>query len=292
MAPRCGFDPRSALWLGLLNPLVLLTGISAAHNDLLMTALLVAGLGLAIQGRPLLGAVCCALAADLKVVAIVGVAVIAVHAAAQCVGLWARVRALVGVGAAGCGAFLAAIQLSGWGWTWVRNLSVPGKSVEALSPATALSMVIDPVHPPLATVRSAAVVLAGLVCLLLLTRVPRWGAVRITAWVLFAVVALGPSFWPWYFVAPAVLLAIGGTGAERVFAAAFSVVLLFVTLPGGHPVLASLPHPAADRLMLGVDAVLLLAALVRLLLGLRPRRAYQFGGNRAAEPARVRLTAK
>jgi hypothetical protein len=267
---------------------VLLSGISAAHNDLLMTALLVAGLGLAMQGRPLIGAVCCALAADLKVVAIVAVVVIAVDAAVRRVGLWSRLRALVAIGAAGCGAFLVTVQLSGWGWTWVRDLSVPGQALEPLSPATALAMVIDPAHPPLVTVRSAALALAGLVCLVLLTRVPRWGPVRVTAWALFAVVALGPSFWPWYFLAPAVLLAIGGTRAERVFAGALSAALLFVTLPGGGPVLSLLPRPMIDSVMVGLDGVLVLAALLRLLLGLRRRRrVYVWSGNWAADPVAV-----
>src|SRR5258705_75325 len=48
LARACGTDPDRALWLAVLNPLVLLHLISGAHNDALMLALLVAGLALAV----------------------------------------------------------------------------------------------------------------------------------------------------------------------------------------------------------------------------------------------------
>jgi len=56
LARACGTDPDRAVWLAVLNPLVLLHLVSGAHNDALMLALLVAGLALAVSGRPGLGA--------------------------------------------------------------------------------------------------------------------------------------------------------------------------------------------------------------------------------------------
>jgi len=83
-----------ALWLGVLNPLVLLSAVSANHNDTLMMVLLVAGLFLAVRGHPLLGIVVCVAAADIKVTALAGAAVIGVDYALHQGGWAARGRAL------------------------------------------------------------------------------------------------------------------------------------------------------------------------------------------------------
>ncbi|MDQ6875847.1 MAG: polyprenol phosphomannose-dependent alpha 1,6 mannosyltransferase MptB, partial [Actinomycetota bacterium] len=47
LARSCGIDERGALWLGLVNPLVLAHFVGGAHADALMLGLLVAGLALA-----------------------------------------------------------------------------------------------------------------------------------------------------------------------------------------------------------------------------------------------------
>ncbi|GAB3811359.1 hypothetical protein GCM10027605_51270 [Micromonospora zhanjiangensis] len=46
MARACGVDPRTALWLGLLSPLVAVHLVSGAHNDGLVIGLVVAALAL------------------------------------------------------------------------------------------------------------------------------------------------------------------------------------------------------------------------------------------------------
>jgi hypothetical protein len=50
LARRCGVDPAAALWLGALNPLVLLHLVGGAHNDALMLGLLGAGMVAALAG--------------------------------------------------------------------------------------------------------------------------------------------------------------------------------------------------------------------------------------------------
>jgi hypothetical protein len=47
LARRCGVSPSRALWLGVLNPLVLAHLVAGAHNDALMLGLLVCGLAAA-----------------------------------------------------------------------------------------------------------------------------------------------------------------------------------------------------------------------------------------------------
>ena len=43
LAAACGADPRGALWLGVLNPLVLVHFVAGGHNDALMLGMVVAG---------------------------------------------------------------------------------------------------------------------------------------------------------------------------------------------------------------------------------------------------------
>ena len=77
LAARHGVPATTALWLGLLNPLVLFHFVNGAHNDALMLGLLVAGLALAAERKLALGLVLCALAAAVKAPAVLGVAYVA-----------------------------------------------------------------------------------------------------------------------------------------------------------------------------------------------------------------------
>ena len=65
-----------------VSPLVLLELIGAGHNDALMAGLLVAGVTLALERRPLLGIAVCALAATVKLPAAAAIVFILVS--------WAR----------------------------------------------------------------------------------------------------------------------------------------------------------------------------------------------------------
>ena len=66
IARATGVDPVAALWLGVLNPLVLIHLVADAHNDALMLGLMMAGLALALERRPAVGAVLVTLAALVK----------------------------------------------------------------------------------------------------------------------------------------------------------------------------------------------------------------------------------
>jgi alpha-1,6-mannosyltransferase len=49
LATACGADPRLAVWLALLNPLLLIHFIGGGHNDSVMLALVVAGMTIAVE---------------------------------------------------------------------------------------------------------------------------------------------------------------------------------------------------------------------------------------------------
>ncbi len=66
-----GVSPDRALWLGVLNPIVLMHFISGAHNDALMVGLVVTGLALAAQQRCIWGAVSVSLAVAVKPIALI-----------------------------------------------------------------------------------------------------------------------------------------------------------------------------------------------------------------------------
>lgn len=273
LAERWGVDPRRAVWLGVVNPLVLVNAVSANHNDVLMMALVVPGLLLASTGRPLWGALLCGVGAGVKVVALVAVLVIGVDSARQQTGWRARLRALVLVGSVGTGAFVLLSEVSGYGWGWLGTLSVPGRAVEPLAPANALAVNLDLHDPPLDSVRLAFSAVGVVLCLVLLTRLPAWGATRVTGWVLLAVVAVGPVVWPWYLMWPVTLLAAAGRPREQLFCAGLSMAMLLVTLPGGQPTLSHLGRPLADQLVLCALAAVLLWCGVQFLVDLRRSRS-------------------
>ncbi|GIH08581.1 hypothetical protein Rhe02_66480 [Rhizocola hellebori] len=76
LARICQVDPAAALWLGALNPLVLLHFVAGAHNDAVMMGLLVAGLAVAAR-YPIPGAVLVALAGLVKAPAALGLLAVA-----------------------------------------------------------------------------------------------------------------------------------------------------------------------------------------------------------------------
>ncbi|MEI8081093.1 MAG: polyprenol phosphomannose-dependent alpha 1,6 mannosyltransferase MptB, partial [Actinomycetes bacterium] len=71
LARSYGINPAWALWLGVLNPLVVMHFVSGAHNDALMVGLIAAGLAVAARKQPLLGVVLVTLAGGVKPIGLV-----------------------------------------------------------------------------------------------------------------------------------------------------------------------------------------------------------------------------
>lgn len=272
IARHLGGSPAVAMWLGAINPLVLLHLVSGAHNDALMLGLLLPGLLLALTGRPLLGILLCVAAAGVKATALIVVLVIGVDWARRQTTWPARLRALVLAGGLGAGTFALTVQLSGYGWTFLENLDTPGKALEALTPTTALAYVLDLQDPPVDGARQAGIVVAVVLSLLFLTRLRRWGLVRVTSWIALTVILTGSVVWPWYLVWPTMLFAAAGVAAERLVVVLWSVALLFTVLPGGHPVLALYVRPGPDQLVLWVLGVAVVGGLVHVVVSRLRRR--------------------
>ncbi|HLI58925.1 MAG TPA: polyprenol phosphomannose-dependent alpha 1,6 mannosyltransferase MptB [Solirubrobacteraceae bacterium] len=209
LADALGADRGRALWLVLASPLMLLGLVAPAHNDLLMAGLLAAGVGWALRGRPLLGVAICALAATIKLPALVAVAFIAVAwgrseqagarrlLVAQCAGIAVVVLGLVTV-----------VSGVGVGWLSSSVFSTPARVHLAITPATAIGETVALVlhgagvavsahglESALGVVATALAAVVGL-RLLWLADVPRV-AVLLGATLLLAAIC-GPAAWPWY----------------------------------------------------------------------------------------------
>ncbi|MBV9001704.1 MAG: polyprenol phosphomannose-dependent alpha 1,6 mannosyltransferase MptB, partial [Solirubrobacterales bacterium] len=206
LARNLGADPGRATWLVLLSPLVLFELVAAAHNDLLMIGLLVAGVSLAVERRVLPAVALCALAATIKLPAAAAIPFILVAAGD-------RRTVITGVLVA-VGVVVAVGIVSGLGFSWISTsvFSTPGKVRLAITPATALGWTVAQIVPvgaralesALGVVAFCAAVMFGLV---LLWRTTRGNMVRYLGFALIAVAVCGPAAWPWYLTWGLVLLA-------------------------------------------------------------------------------------
>ncbi|MER8186401.1 polyprenol phosphomannose-dependent alpha 1,6 mannosyltransferase MptB [Kitasatospora sp. NPDC094015] len=275
LARSCGVDPGVALWLGALNPLLLLHLVAGAHNDAVMLGLLVAGLVLALARRPLWAAALVTLAALVKAPAALGLLPLAAIWTDRLRGRARLLRALSASAAVATGTAVAVTAATGTGYGWVHALSTPVSAgnwslTSALGRATrglAVLLGLGPAESAVPLWRWLGLVGAALVLVLL------WAARRTTdpvhtlALSMTALVALGPALRPWYALWGVLLLAVAATdGRIRGWAAPVSAVLALAVLPSGFaPELPELALAVAGAL-----AALTLLYGLRLLPGGRP----------------------
>jgi hypothetical protein len=201
----------SALTLTVLNPLLLLQVVSAAHLDGVMCALVLAAVVAGSQRRWTAAIVLAAAAGSVKAPAYIAVlAVIAVHQGVPGRGVeWRTLLRDAAVGAAAVFAFALAVP-DGWGWT--RALTIPALGHTSLAPASLLADLISPVvraasfDDLAAGGRITALIGAGVICLVLLATADRRGLERTTGYGLLAVGALSPVVYPWYLLGGVVCL--------------------------------------------------------------------------------------
>ncbi|MEU4657472.1 polyprenol phosphomannose-dependent alpha 1,6 mannosyltransferase MptB [Streptomyces sp. NPDC023723] len=239
LARYSGADPAAALWLGALNPLVLLHLVAGAHNDAVMLALLGAGLAAALGRWPAAGAALVTLAALVKAPAAVGlgaVVVLQVRAGRR------PVRALLTTVLTAVVTTVAATAATGTGYGWAAALDTPVSTgnwalTSLLGGAT--RTLLERLGSGLAHLAVPAWHTLGLVCaavavLLVWVRL-RHRPVYAVGLSLAAVAALGPAIRPWYALWGLYLIAAAAPTAVRHRAAAVTGVLALATLPGGGP---------------------------------------------------------
>ena len=270
LARRYGVDGAAAVWLGVLNPLVLAHFVSGAHNDALIVVLLLGGMLLASGRRPLLAAFVVAVAVLLKASAVVALPFLVPAARRRFGGRRPLLRAAIAAGLVAAVTMTAITSLMDAWYGWVaalgdtarvRNgLSLTtdlGVAVDRLLQAVGWQVDVDPVAVARALGLAAAAVLLPLIAVRTVHR-PLHGL----GLALVAVVLLGPVVHPWYLLWGVVPLAATARGRRLVWGlAVLSAGLAFYPVPSGGGL-----TPQLWEGLLGVLGGLLLAA-VALLVG-------------------------
>jgi alpha-1,6-mannosyltransferase len=293
LARRGGADPARAVWLAVASPLVLLQLAAPAHNDLLMAGLMVAGVSLALDRRPLLGIALCALAATVKLPAIVAVGFVAL--------VWIREEASWrqrGVRAAeAAGVTLLTLGLvtliTGFGLGWVSGglFSTPAKVKLAITPATDVSWTLAKLlgdvganvgfHALHSALRAVMFAVSALVSLVLLLRARRATLVPYLGLSLIAFAIAGPALWPWYLSWGLVLLAAWKPAQHSWLVVLASVVGAVLVQPGGILALPLDSSPVVACLWLGLVILLVYRWRRRQRLGLAPGQPEGLGPPRS-----------
>ncbi|MCH5671864.1 polyprenol phosphomannose-dependent alpha 1,6 mannosyltransferase MptB [Streptomyces gilvus] len=241
LARHSGADPAAALWLGALNPLVLLHLVAGAHNDAIMLGLLGVGLVAALGRWPILGAVLVTLAALVKAPAALGLAavvVLQVRAGRR------PAKAVLTTGVAAAATTVAATAVAGTGYGWIGALDTPVSAhnwalTSLLGRAT--GALLEHLGSDLAPLALPAWHVLGLAVTVLATAAIWW---RLRPRPLYAlglslatVAAFGPAIRPWYALWGLFLIAAAApTTSVRHRVAAVTGVLALATLPSGGPV--------------------------------------------------------
>lgn len=238
VAKSLGRDPVDALILSVANPLVLVHLVSGAHNDAIMLGLLLPGIALGLRMRlPHVAVVLCAIAAAIKLPALLAVAFIGWPWVIEGQGLLSRFRRFLFVGFEALSVLAIAGQLTGWGWSWVRAL-LDQEHVEAYLSLTTLiggglsylpGVEFDEVLPVTRLV--GLVLAAGLTSMLLFRRPQSWVSPLAWSFLLWAV--LHPTTQPWYLTWGLMVLAAAAAGQRNRIYIAGSAVAVFAVLPIG-----------------------------------------------------------
>ncbi len=286
LARRCGIDPVGALWLGVLNPLVLFHLVAGGHNEALMLGLMLTGVVLALGppgSLPLwwrlpAGTALITAAVGIKATAAMALAFLAVAQARRLGGRW---RDLVTTVAVVAGTAIVVFALftvaAGAGLGWLSALATPGSVRSFLSVSTSLAIgagalglllglgdhttgIIDLMQP-------AGSAVGAVVALVLLWRCWRPGRtgravaepIRGLGLALGAFVLLGPVIQPWYLLWAALPLAAStGLSSYRRATVWLTTVFAVIIMPNGAtiPVFTIVTGVAVATVVTG--AVLLL----------------------------------
>jgi alpha-1,6-mannosyltransferase len=239
---------RGALWLGALNPLLLMHVVGGMHNDGLMIALMLAGVVLARRGRWVAGSALVGLAMMVKspaAVALLFVGVAVGRAATGRPAVLRVVKGLVGPGLVAGAVAAGATLLAGTGFGWLRTQSVAGTIHTALSVTSDLGLLLgellhallgpdpDPVKTAVQRLGLAAA-LAVIAYLAWRSARGRPSPVHALGLALVALVVLSPMVQPWYLLwGTTVVAATAWDGRAGRVLAVLSAALVYETAPSG-----------------------------------------------------------
>lgn len=280
LAKHLGGKPAVALWLAVLNPLVLIHLIGGVHNEMLMVGLMAAGIALVLEHHHVAGIVVVAIGVAIKATAGIALPFIVwiwmVHErerrAAHGEGpLPHPARLFVKCASLGVGAFaivfVAASAIAQVGIGWLTALSGSAKIINWLSLPTIMAHIVTVSTSWFTGLRLGPVLeVTRLICAiaLVVVLIATWWRFRrsereavlgiLIAFV--AIVILSPAALPWYYSWP---LALGAGFAlsttTLMLLVGISTWLMLVFQPDGSIGLYTFPHVAAATFVAVVAAL-------------------------------------
>ncbi|MBS9532975.1 alpha-(1-_6)-mannopyranosyltransferase A [Mycobacterium sp. M1] len=254
VARRVGGSAPAALLLAVLNPLVIIHLMGGVHNEMLMVGLMIAGIALTLDRRPVAGVALVALAAAVKATAAIALPFL--------VWVWMRqlrerpgYRAPLAFGAATAisglivvAVFAALSTLAGVGMGWLTALLAGNvKIINWLTIPTAAANLIHTVAGLFVSMNFWTVLhaarLIGIVVIALALPVLWWraraddrAAVSGIAWAMLVVVLFVPAALPWYYTWPLAVAAtvVNSPTAIANIAAASTWIMVIFKPDGAH----------------------------------------------------------
>jgi hypothetical protein len=215
-----------------------------------MVGLLVLGCVAARRDHPFVGLALCAVAAQIKIPAILGDVYIGWWWSTSVPNLRTRIERLLAAGAVSAGWIVVIGAAAQLGWHWLKGLSNPGVVVSWLDPSTAVGLLLGHVAAAvgytghnggfIAASRGAGLCVAAVISIALLLQSNRAGPLLALGWSLLAVALLGPDIWPWYETWGIVVLAVTADRWTLRILLALSAEACFTDFPTGQ--LLRAPH--------------------------------------------------
>jgi alpha-1,6-mannosyltransferase len=251
VARHVGANGAAALWICVLNPLVIIHLMGGVHNEMLMVGLMMAAIAMTFAGRPVWGVSLIAIAVAVKATAVLALPFM--------VWVWMRrlqarrnlgpPKAFATATAASvlifCVVFAVLSWLAGVGIGWLTALAGSVKIVNWLTVPTAAANLINTVGSLFVPVNFYAVLdvtrIIGIAIIAISLPLLWWRfrhddreALTGTALAMLVVVLLVPAALPWYYTWPlAVVSALAQTRPAIAVIAGFSTWIMVIFKPDG-----------------------------------------------------------
>ncbi len=260
VARHIGASGAAALWIAVLNPLVIIHLMGGVHNEMLMVGLMMAGIALCFAGRNVAGVTLIAVAVAVKATA--GLAL------PFMVWVWARhlrdrrrlppLKAFAAATAASLLVFVAVFAVlslaAGVGLGWLTALAGSVKIINWLTVPTATANLINVIMGLVAPVNFYAVLettrIIGIAVIAISAPLLWWryrrtdrDALMGIALVMAVVVLFVPAALPWYYTWPlAVIAALAQSRQSIALIAGFSTWITVIWRPDGAHGMYSWAH--------------------------------------------------
>ncbi len=258
VARHVGADGALALWICVLNPLVIVHLMGGVHNEMLMVGLMMAGIALTFSGRHMLGVTLIAVAVAVKATAVLALPFM--------VWVWMRhlpgrrARAFLIASVTSLAIFVAVFAVLSWlagvGLGWLTALAGSVKIINWLTIPTALANIANVIGGLFMPVNFYAVLeftrIAGIVVILVSLPLLWWRfrhtdreALTGIACAMAVVVLFVPAALPWYYTWPlAIVSALAQSRAAIALIAGFSTWIMVIFKPDGSHGMYSWLHVA------------------------------------------------